>query len=248
MLGINMGDIGGMTEGDTESFTLTDGIVDISLVPPEHLALCVHVLARAYALLIIGHIRAQESTVVIVGNKAYLLALFLHRQLLVAMRTGYLAHLLFGQVAQREDRALELLFVEHPEEIGLIFLGVGRGAQKPVSVFLRDTRIVAGGDIVAAHLVGQAEHLAPLDGTVAHHTRIRRAPRHIFVDEILNHTPPEGFAKIDNVVLKAHSLSIPLRLHNRVDRAAPFLLGQTRVLHRVIGAESHTHYFVALLL
>ena len=94
-----MGDIGGMTEGDTEAFTLTDGVVDVAFMMAQHLAVRVHVLARVYALLIIGHVRAQEGTVVIVRNEAYLLALAFNRQLFVAVLTRYLAHLVLGEVA-----------------------------------------------------------------------------------------------------------------------------------------------------
>ena len=65
----------------------------------ENLSLRVHVLARAHALLIIGHVRAQESTVVVVRDEANLLALAFGSEFLVAVLTGNLAHLILGIVA-----------------------------------------------------------------------------------------------------------------------------------------------------
>ena len=101
--------------------------------------------------------------------------------------------------------------------------------------------------IVAAHLVSQMEHLAPLDGAVAKDAGVRRPAGHILVDEILNDAPPESVAEIHDVVLKSHSLGVMLRLHDGVDGAAAFLFGEARVFHTVVGAERHAHDFIALL-
>ena len=94
-----MRDIGGMTEGYTQPFALTDSVVDEALMGAQDFSLRVHVLARAHAFLIIRHVRAQEGTVVVVRDETNLLTLTFGSEFLVAVLTGNLAHLVFGVVA-----------------------------------------------------------------------------------------------------------------------------------------------------
>ena len=126
-------------------------------------------------------------------------------------------------------------------------MGVGSGTEVSMAVTLGDARVMACCYIVATHLVRQMEHLAPLDGTVAKDAGVRRPAGHILVNEVLNDAPPERLAKIHDVVLKPHALGIMLRLHDGVDGAAAFLLGDARVFHTVVGAEGHAHDLIALL-
>ena len=55
-----MGDKSTLTECDAEPFALTDGVVDVAHVLPEHVAVFVHVLARVHTFIIIGYVRAGE--------------------------------------------------------------------------------------------------------------------------------------------------------------------------------------------
>ena len=126
-------------------------------------------------------------------------------------------------------------------------MGVGSGAQEEVTVTLGDTGVVTGCNEVATHLVRQMEHLTPLDGGIAEDAWVRRSAGHILVDEVLNDAAPEGLAKVHDMVLKAHSISVMLRLHDGVDGAAAFLFGEAGLFDGVIGTERHTHDFIALL-
>ena len=207
----------------------------------------IDVLARVYAFLIIGHVRAQESTVVIVGDETDLLTLAFLSQFLITMLTGYLAHLVFGKSAKREDRSAELLLGQHPEEIGLIFLGINGRGEKDMSVLFAYLRIVPGSDIIASVLIGNAHEFAPFDMTVAQDTRVRRTTGHVFVDEVPDDAALEGIPKIDYMMLKSHLLGVMLRFHDGLDGAAAFLFGETGLLDAVKGAEGDSHDFVALL-
>ena len=162
-----MRDIRRLTKRDTQPFALTDGIVDVALVITQYFSVLVDILTRAYAFVIIGHIRAQERAVVIVRNETNLLALALDGQFLITVLTRYLAHLVFGQVSQRENSALELLLRQHPEEIGLVLFRIHRRTEEQVSVTLGDAGIVTRCDEITAVLVRHTHQFAPLDMAVA---------------------------------------------------------------------------------
>ena len=106
--------------------------------------------------------------------------------------------------------------------------------------------VVTCRDIVAAHFICQAEHLAPFNRTITQHAGIRCPTRHVFIDKILYDAAPERLTKIDYMMLKTHLLRVMLGFHDRVYRTTPFLFGKARFFHRVIGAERNTDYFVAL--
>ena len=70
---------------------------------------------------------------------------------------------------------------------------------------------------------------------------------HILVDEVLYHAAAECVAEVDNMMLKAHLLSVMLRLHDGVNRTAALLFRQARLFYAVVCTESDAHNFVALL-
>ena len=116
-----------------------------------------------------------------------------------------------------------------------------------MSVPFGDAGIMAGSDEVAAHLIGQVQHLAPFDGAITDDAGVRRTAGHVFIDEVLYDAAPEGIAEIDYMMLKTHAFGIAFGLHDGVDGAASFLFGDTRLFHRVVSTEGDTDDFVALL-
>ena len=114
-------------------------------------------------------------------------------------------------------------------------------------VALCNACVVTCRDVIAVHLVGQMEHLSPLDGRVTEDTGIGGTSRHVLVDEVLNDAASEGLAKVHDMVLKAHSFGVMLGFHDGVNSAAAFLFGDTGLFDGVIGTERNTDYFVALL-
>ena len=129
----------------------------------------------------------------------------------------------------------------------LVLFRIRCRTQIDMSVALGDAGIMTCSDIVTAVLIRHAHQFAPFDMTVAQHAWIRRAACHIFVNEILYDTAPEGIAEIDDMVFKAHLLGIMLRLHDRLHGATAFLFGKAGVFDAVKGAEGDTHHFIALL-
>ena len=63
--------------------------------------------------------------------------------------------------------------------------------------------------------------------TVAKHAGIRCPTGHIFVNKVLDNALLEGVTEVNDMMLKAHLLRIMLRLHDRLNGTAPFLLRQT---------------------
>ena len=110
-----------------------------------------------------------------------------------------------------------------------------------------DAGVMARGDIGTTEFICHAEHLAPFDMGVAEDTRVGRAAMHILVDEIADDVFTERVAEVHDMVLKAHALSVVLRLHDAIDRATAFLASETRIFDAVIRAEGDAHDFVALL-
>ena len=242
-----MGDVSGMTECDSESLALADGVVDVPLMGTEDVTFGIDVLAGLDALVVIGYVGPQEGAVVIVRDEAYLLALAFGSEFLVTVCAGDLADLVLGVIAEGEDRATQLVFGQSPEEISLVLAGICGGAQEEVTVAFSDPGVVTGSNEVAVHLVGEVEHLSPLDGRVTEDTGIGGTSRHVLVDEVLNDAAPEGLAKVHDMVLKAHSFGVMLGFHDGVNSAAAFLFGDTGLFDGVIGTEGDADYFVALL-
>src|SRR2546428_11507266 len=131
-LAVQLDDIERRSDGHSESLPLADRIVVETVVLAKNTAIRGHDVAwpalELHALL--GEIGLNEVSIAAARNKTDLLAfrLFGHRQPLLA---GNRAHPVFGQLAQREDRARELLLRQAEEKIGLV-LGAVDGGEQPV--------------------------------------------------------------------------------------------------------------------
>ena len=246
-LGTDGRDKSGMTERDAEAFALAYGVVGVTAVSAKDFAFGIDVVALANDSVIICHILTKERAVVVVGDEAYFLRLFLLGEGGITVLAGDDANLLFGEVAQRENGAAEVVLGEHPEEIGLVLAGVGRAGKIGVIAEGLDAGVMARGDIGTTKFICHAEHLAPFDVGVAENARVGRAAMHVLVDEIANDVFTERVAEVHDMVLEAHALSVVLRLHDAIDRAAAFLSRKTRLLDAVERAEGDAHDFVALL-
>ena len=72
---------------------------------------------------------------------------------------GQFANLELGHVAQREDRATQLLLREAEEEVRLVLARVGRTLEQPAasSVVEGHARVVSGGNALSPNLLGHNE-------------------------------------------------------------------------------------------
>ena len=242
-VGIDAGDEAGCAECDAEPFALSDGVVAETGVGAEDIAVGIDIVARGDADTLFG----QEAAVVVAGDKAYFLALGLLAQFLKAFLQSDSAHFGLGESAKREDGAPEVVFGEHPEEIGLVLAGVHGIAEVEMSVVLRNACIVPGGDAVATVLVGGFEQLAPLDVRIAEDTWIGRASAGVLGDKIGDDMPTERVAEINDMMLETKRLRQVLRLHDALNGAAPFLAGEAGLFDTVEGAERDADEFVPLL-
>ena len=90
-----------------------------------------------------------------------------------------LAHLGLGQLADREQRARELVGAEHVEHVRLVLGGVGGTRERGPVVGRHDAGVVTGRDEVVVELARPLEHAPELHRAVALDARVRRlaAPR-----------------------------------------------------------------------
>src|SRR3954471_7670137 len=120
----------------------------------EHPALLVDDLAGSLS----EAVAPQERAVVVAREEARLLALGPSRNgepCVLCFGTGRLLVLL----AEREPDAAEMLRVETCEHVRLILLRVGASMQEQSPAMLTDSRVVAGGEPVAAGAACEGEQL-----------------------------------------------------------------------------------------
>ena len=189
----------------------------------------------------------QEMAIVIVRHEADFLALLLLRELHKAVVRRNLTHLIFGEAAQRKQRPLQHFGGQLPQEIGLIFLCVNTFLEEIAVTGLRDAGVVAGGDVVAAQLVGHLQHPTPLDDGIAEHAGIRGPTLQILVDKILDDRSLEEVADVKDMVFKAEFLGQVFRLENGIHGAAALLAGDAALRDLVEGAEGHADQLIPLL-
>ena len=94
-----------------------------------------------------------------------------------------------------------------------------------------DTGIVPRSDVIAAQVICQTEHFAPLDGTIAQHARVGRTPCHILVNEVADDTVLEGD------VVTCQQQGVVLHLIGTVQRADMCLSVEYQVTIEIQGAQ-----------
>ena len=170
-------------------------------------------------------------------HEADLLALFLvgRRQ---AGAAGMGAHLVLGQVSDREPRRRELRGRQIVEEVGLVLRRIPSFLQlKPSRGRVRPApRVVAGRDGLAAHDAGAIPERRELHLRVAGGAGNRRFSGEIGGDEGTHDPFAEFLLEVENVVRDAESPGHPARVGEVVERAAAPRLtriaGMVPELHR----------------
>ncbi len=122
--------------------------------------------------------------------------------------TGNLAHFGLGEVAQRKERARQLLLGEAEEEVGLVLGMIGGALENPAvarRVVLVDG-VVAGGDAAGADGARGLEELVELEMVVAERTGDRRPAGEVLGDERPHHILLEALFLVDDVVGNAEVL------------------------------------------
>ena len=155
--------------------------MDDAPVPAQHRAVARDEIARP------GVALPEQHRIVVAFDE--ILAFVLLRQIAPAQLARELLDLALVQLAQRENQIRELLLLQARQEIGLVLAGVLSAQELPAAARFVEPgpRVVARGELVEFRalrpgLVDQEAELHPL---VAAHARIRRAPRQIFLPEIL---------------------------------------------------------------
>ncbi len=102
----------------------------------------------------LGEIGVDEPLVIAAGDEADFLRVGLFRQCQTVL-AGEFADIRLAQVAEREQRAAELLLLGKAEEkVRLILAMVGRALQEPAAsrLVVRHPRVVTGSDAVSPNL------------------------------------------------------------------------------------------------
>ena len=153
--------------------------------------------------------------------------------------------LLFGDSAQREDGARELLLAQPPQEVRLVFLRVHTPGQHPVSVAVEYAGIVAGSHPRTAQAVGLLQQVVPLEQAVAHDAGVGGVALEVFVDKAFDDGAFELVAHIEDVVLDADFLGQLPGLEGKLRDGLSFA---GKVAGQVPHAHREPYDFVALFL
>jgi len=156
------------------------GAVHLEL--PEDIAGGIDKVSFGMAVAAIG---LEKARVIVVGNKADFVAVFLlrHPQSGVFGKGANFALLVTADGQQ--DSAQQRTF-NAEQDVGLVLFGVAAAVQRiPARGILLNLSIVTGGDVIRAHLFGKCPQLAKLQPVVALHTRVGRATGQILVSKIV---------------------------------------------------------------
>ena len=200
-------------------------------MPADHLSVGGYNLAVLFGqrTSLLLEIRLDETDVVARGYEANLLALRLFGDRECGA-PGNGAHLLLGQLAEREDGASHLLLSQAEEEIGLVLGGVASTQQLVAAGrrILLDAGVMPSGQAVSANLPRHHQQLVKLDVVIAQRARNRRAPGQVFVDERAHNSFLKLVLEVDDVVREAQVLGHTPRVVHIVERAAA-------VVHRTVA-------------
>ena len=153
------------------------------------------------------------------------------------MLAGQLAHLGLGHLAQRKQRAAQLLLGQAEEKISLVLGAIGGPLQQPAPALLvkLDAGVVSGGQRIRANLLRDDQQLIELQMIVAEAARNRRAPGKILLDKRPHHIALETLLLIDHVVRNAERLGDAAGVVNIVERAAAAL---HRLGHALVAGQA----------
>ena len=140
---------------------------------------------------------------------------------------GDAAHLRLLQIPDREQALTHLGFAQGVEEVALILVVVETAQQARAACAVVTAHIVAGGDVGGTQLFGgKLEERLELDLLVAQDIRVRRAPRLVLFQEVLEHVVPVLGGEVDGVQLHAQLVADGLGISQ--------ILGGGAVLVRVV--------------
>ena len=222
---------------------LADRVELNAFVLAQHLALEVDDLA-AVLLHQLGLL--QELPVVVVRHEADLHALLLVGRLELAVMR-HRAGIALGLLAQRKHRARQLILPQREQEVALVLAQVAAPLeQRPGAVRAPlHPREVASGDILRPELVCPLDEPPELEVLVAHHARVRRAARLVFVGEVLDDLALKLRRLVNQVIRNAQLVAHGPRIRDRLRPAALVLGARHAVLRPKL--ERDAHHVVALL-
>ncbi len=239
---------------DADALALPGGEAPEAVVPAQLAALLVHDRPVPWR----QPVAAEERAVVVAGEEARLLALGALR----SVESGPLrlrARLRLVLPAEREPDAAELRRVEAREHVRLVLRGIGAAVQEQPSAMLVDTRVVAGGEPVAAGAAGEREQLCEAEAAVAGDARIRRLAARVAAHERRHHCAPELFPEVERDMRQpqpvaglacgdhrlgraAGALRVrAVRVEPETKRHADGVRSRTEQRHRTVDAAAHRH-------
>jgi len=241
---INVDDVDGTAMAAAKALALADGVEFNALVVAHEGA--VLEIDAAGVKILFSEVRFEERGVVIAGNEADFLAVFLV--------VGFEAHLFrnrpdfrLGQAAKGEDGAGQLLLPQAEEEIGLVLAFIN-GAQESGTAFslMFDAGVMAGGDVGRAERAGLGQEIAKLELFVAHDTRVGGASGAVFAGEVIDDHFLKLIRLVDDIVGNAERVGDATRIGHGLGAAAFILSARDAIL----GPDLHgdADHIVALLL
>jgi hypothetical protein len=216
-------------------------------VPPQHRALPRHEIPRLCVPL------PEQHRVVLAFDEV--LALLLLRQIPPAQLPGHRLHLALAQLPQRKHQSRELVLLQPRQEVRLVLGFVPPPQQLPATAGLVEPhpRIVPRGELFKTHPLrpGRLQQKSELHLLVAPHAGIRRAPRQIFLAEVVQHHPLVFLRQRNHPVLDPDPVRRLLGRHQVPRLPRPETPRQPRVRNRhgpVPDAHRQPHHPPAVLL
>ncbi len=189
-----------LPEGIAEAFPLSDSIMNNASVTADYFT------GRIYE--IAGHIRmisvrTDKRSIVMIGNKADLLAVRLMRH----RKAGFFGDppdLIFFIFPDGHQRVRQLLLRQIIQSVGLVFSGrYGRGDSISALRCFPDPCIMAGRDIIRAQCKRAVQERLPFDITVAGNAGIGRFAVEIGIGKVIHDFFTENIPEIEHIMRDA---------------------------------------------
>ena len=140
------------------------------------------------------------------------------------------------ELGEREAKPRQRPGAQAGEHVGLVLGRVrGRGQQRALAV-VREPRVVAGGERIAAETLGERQHRVDPQLAVADHARVRRLPCPVAVDEGADHSGAEVALEVERQVRDPEPVRQPPGAEHGGRRAAAL-----RLVGAPVGPQLQRH-------
>src|SRR5690625_360552 len=237
-----------LAKGKVQPPALTDGIERIPLVLPDNISLLVHKLSAFYPLFKTVYAIFQKAAIIVIGYKANFVRIRLTRYFIQIEFFCQLPDFGFFKITQRKFRTRQVLLLNPPQRVGLIFFRVQSAGNNMTSVLFTHPGIVTRSNKIAAQVVGPSQQGGPFDVGITQYARVRRAPAHIILNKTVDNPVAKFITDIYDKMLESMFYgNLPGVVHRFERAAARFFIrlpAHARIVPRFHGNSDHIIYLL----